>query len=96
MGLVVGGTSITVDEAGNNATASGKDRVVPTSAYASGDIRTISNEQTHRVEQKMRSIVAQHLARTGGTIDFGEGYPAMAPNEESRALLKCSTKRTRS
>ena len=56
-------------------------------AYASGDIRTISNEQTARVEKKMEAIVAKHLAKTGATITFGEGYPAMAPTAQSRALL---------
>jgi glutamate carboxypeptidase len=88
VGLVVGGTSITVDDAGNNATAAGKDNIVPPAAYASGDIRTLTNEQTDRVETKMRDIVAAHLARTGATIEFGEGYPAMAPTDESRAVLK--------
>ncbi|MGC2612430.1 MAG: hypothetical protein WA354_00255, partial [Terracidiphilus sp.] len=31
--------------------------------------------------------VAQHLPRTTATITFGEGYPAMAPTAQSRALL---------
>lgn len=87
VGMVLGGSSFTVDEAGNNGTATGKDNVISPSAYASGDIRTISNEQTERVEKKMQAIVAQHLARTGASIDFGEGYPAMAPTAQSRALL---------
>ncbi len=88
VGMVAGGTRIDVDAAGNNATATGKDNVIPPVAYASGDIRTISNEQTERVERKMEAIVAEHLAKTGAAIDFGEGYPAMAPTEASRALLK--------
>lgn len=87
VGMVLGGTAITVDEAGNNGTATGKDNVIAPAAYASGDIRTISNEQTERVEKKMRAIVAEHLAKTGATIEFGEGYPAMAPTAENRALL---------
>jgi glutamate carboxypeptidase len=88
VGMVVGGTSVHVDEAGNNATATGKDNVIAPAAYASGDIRTISNEQTERAEKKMEAIVGEHLAKTGATISFGEGYPAMAPTAESRALLK--------
>lgn len=87
IGMVVGGSSIHVDDAGNNATATGKDNVIAPSAYASGDIRTLSNEQTARVEKKMQAIVAHHLPHTGATISFGEGYPAMAPTAESRALL---------
>jgi glutamate carboxypeptidase len=87
LGMVLGGTSLTIDDAGNNGTVTGKDNVIAPTAYASGDIRTISNEQTERVEKKMQAIVAQHLAKTGATISFGEGYPAMAPSAQSRALL---------
>lgn len=87
VGMVLGGTSIHVDDAGNNGTAAGKDNVIPPAAYASGDIRTLSNEQTERIEKKMQAIVAQHLPKTTAAIDFGEGYPAMAPTAESRALL---------
>ncbi|MGA2730168.1 MAG: M20/M25/M40 family metallo-hydrolase [Terracidiphilus sp.] len=87
VGMVLGGTSISVDATGDNGTAAGKDNVIAPSAYASGDIRTLSNEQTERVEKKMQAIVAQHLAKTGASIDFGEGYPAMAPTAQSRALL---------
>jgi glutamate carboxypeptidase len=87
VGMVLGGTAITVDEAGNNGTATGKDNVIAPTAYASGDIRTLSNEQTDRIEKKMQAIVAQHLPKTSATIDFGEGYPAMAPTPQSRAVL---------
>lgn len=87
IGLVLGGTSVTVDKDGISGAAEGKDNVIPPKAYASGDIRTISNEQTDRVEKRMQRIVAQHLPRTSATISFGEGYPAMAPTAESRALL---------
>jgi glutamate carboxypeptidase len=87
IGMIVGGSSIHVDDAGNNATATGKDNVIPPVAYASGDIRTISNQQTARVEKKMQEIVAHHLPGTTARISFGEGYPAMSPTEQSRALL---------
>jgi glutamate carboxypeptidase len=87
IGMIVGGTAVHVDEAGNNATAMGKDNVIAPVAYASGDIRTISNQQTERVEKKMQEIVAHHLPKTTATIAFGEGYPAMPPTAQSRALL---------
>lgn len=87
VGLIAGGSSVNVDDTGNDASAAGKDNVVPPQAYASGDIRTLSNEQTDRVEAKMQSIVAQHLPKTGATLAFGEGYPAMAPTAQSRAVL---------
>ena len=87
VGMIVGGTSVHVDEAGNNGIVTGKDNIVPPNAYASGDIRTISNLQTARVEKKMQDIVAHHLPKATATITFGEGYPAMAPTAQSRALL---------
>lgn len=88
VGIIGGGTSLQVDEAGNNATITGKDNIIAPTAYASGDIRTISNQQTARVEKKMQEIVAHHLPKTTATITFGEGYPAMAPTAQSRALLR--------
>ena len=87
VGMVLGGSALSVDDAGNNGTATGKDNVIPPTACASGDIRTLSNEQTDRVEKKMQAIAAEHLAKTGATITFGEGYPAMAPTAKNRALL---------
>jgi glutamate carboxypeptidase len=87
VGMVAGGVAVHIDEAGNNATVAGKDNVVPPAAYASGDIRTISNEQTARMEKKMQAIVAKHLPKTGANISFGQGYPAMPPTAQSRALL---------
>jgi glutamate carboxypeptidase len=87
VGMAVGGTSVHIDDSGNNATATGKDNVIPPAAYASGDIRTLSNQQTARVEKKMQEIVANHLPLTSATITFGEAYPAMAPTAASRALL---------
>jgi glutamate carboxypeptidase len=88
VGLVLGGSTVEVDANNISGSATGKDNVIAPVAYASGDIRTISNEQTERVEQKMQAIVAQHLSKTNATIEFGEGYPAMAPTEDSRALLR--------
>ena len=87
IGMVAGGTAVHIDEAGNNAAVTSKDNVVPPVAYASGDIRTISNEQTARVEKKMQEIVARHLPKTSANITFGQGYPAMPPTAQNRALL---------
>ncbi len=88
VGMVLGGTDVNVDKDGISGSATGKGNVIPPKAFASGDIRTISNEQSDRVEKKMEAIVARHLAKTNATIKFGEGYPAMAPTAESRALLR--------
>ena len=87
VGLVLGGTTVNVDKDEIAGSAAGKANVIPPVAFATGDIRTISNEQSDRVEKKMEAIVAQHLPKTTATIKFGEGYPAMAPTAGSRALL---------
>ena len=87
VGMVLSGTSVAVNNETSSGTATGKDNIVPPVAYASGDIRTLSNAQTERVEKKMQEIVSHHLALTNATIDFGEGYPAMAPTAQSRAVL---------
>jgi glutamate carboxypeptidase len=88
VGMVLGGTTVSIDPEAISGSATGKDNVISPTAYASGDIRTISNEQTDRIETKMKTIVSQHLPKTNATIEFGEGYPAMAPTEDSRALLR--------
>jgi glutamate carboxypeptidase len=88
VGLVLGGATAKLDAQGLGGTATGKSNVIPPAAVALGDLRTLSNEQTERVEAKMRSIVADHLAKAGATIEFLEGYPAMAETQGSRALVK--------
>ena len=88
VGLVLGGATAQLNEKGTGGEATGKSNVVPPAAIALGDIRTLDNDQTERVKAKMQAIVRDHLPRTGATISFEEGYPAMAPTEASRALLK--------
>jgi glutamate carboxypeptidase len=87
-GLILGGATAeqNVDATGGSAT--GKANVIAASAFASGDIRTLNNEQTLRVEAKMREIVSAHLPRTDAKISFDEGYPAMAATPAGRELLR--------
>jgi glutamate carboxypeptidase len=88
VGLVLGGATATMNASGTGGEATGKVNVVPPAALALGDMRTLDNEQTARVQAKMRAIVADHLAKTGAMITFEEGYPAMAPTEGGHALVK--------
>lgn len=87
VGLVTGGSTAKMNDAGTEGQAVGKTNVISPVAIAVGDLRTVSNEQTERVEAKMRAIVADHLAKTGATITFEEYYPAMAETDGSRALV---------
>jgi glutamate carboxypeptidase len=88
VGLVLGGATATMNANGTGGEATGKSNVVPPAALALGDMRTLDNEQTTRAEAKMRAIVVDHLPKTGATITFGEGYPAMATTEAGHALVK--------
>lgn len=85
--LFAGGTAAEIDELGTHASVSGKDNIIAAQAFAAGDIRTLSDEQTARVKQKMEAIVARHLDKTDAHITFEEGYPAMAPTPASQALF---------
>jgi glutamate carboxypeptidase len=86
-GLVLGGATAQVNAENTGGSASGKPNVVAPAAIAGGDLRTLNDEQTARVEAKMRAIVAAHLPRTGATITFDESYPAMARTEAGEKLL---------
>lgn len=87
VGLLLGGASAALNADGSGGVASGKSNVIPAQAIATGDLRTLSNAQTERLMARMRAIVAEHLPGTGATLDFDEGYPAMAPTDGNRALL---------
>jgi glutamate carboxypeptidase len=85
--FVVGGSTATLDPSQTSGQFTGKSNVIPPIAYASGDIRTISDEQTKRVEAKMTQIVAKHLPKTDASLEFEDGYPAMPATPGNRALL---------
>lgn len=87
VGLILGGATAEVNADSTGGTATGKANVVAPTAIASGDLRTLNDEQTARVQEKMRAIVAQHLPKTGATITFDESYPAMARTPAGEKLL---------
>lgn len=87
VGIVVGGATSKLAEGANVAAATGKNNVIPATAVATGDLRTLSNAQTARVAAKMRAIAAQNLAGAKSTITFKDEYPAMAPTDGNRKVL---------
>lgn len=87
VGLVLGGATATMNAEATGGTATGKDNIVAPTAIADGDIRTLSDEQSARTEDKMRAIVAAHLPKTGATITFDSAYPAMARTPAGIELL---------
>ncbi|QGP78717.1 M20/M25/M40 family metallo-hydrolase [Sphingobium sp. CAP-1] len=88
VGLIGGGQSADVDKDGVRIAVTGKTNIIPPVAVAKGDFRTLSEEQTKRVQAKMQAIVdSGHLTGTGASITFDLGYPSMAPTQGNRALL---------
>jgi glutamate carboxypeptidase len=87
VGLILGGATAQMNADSTGGSATGKANVVAPAAIAAGDLRTLNDEQTARVEAKMRAIVAAHLPRTGANIAFDESYPAMARTAAGEKLL---------
>ena len=88
VGLIAGGTEAGLDKDGSRATASGKSNIIPGTAFAKGDFRTLSEQQSIRVRARMQAIVAEHAPLTSATISFDpSAYPAMAPTQGNLALL---------
>jgi glutamate carboxypeptidase len=88
VGLITGGQEAALDADAIRAAAKGKTNIIPGTAIARGDFRTLSDEQTQRVKAKMAAIVADHAPQTSAQISFDPGgYPAMAPTKGNLALL---------
>jgi len=86
-GRIMGGTTVNHDAANNSGTTFGKNNVVAESTIVTGDIRAISPEQLQRVQQTMQALISENLPYTSATINFGDGYPPMAPTDGNRHLL---------
>jgi glutamate carboxypeptidase len=87
VGVVLGGTTVDYSPKENTGTAAGKTNVIPGTAVASGDIRTITDEQLQRTRDKMRQIVAEHLPGAAAEIRFEDGYPSMPATAGNQRLL---------
>jgi glutamate carboxypeptidase len=84
VGLILAGATAGMNGTETAGSATGKSNIIPPVALAKGDLRTLSNEQTARLQQRMRDIVAESLPGARAELAFEEGYPAMAPTEGSR------------
>lgn len=87
VGVIGGGTPATIDKDGVRIEASGKTNVVPATAIARGDLRSLTPEQDAAARTKMQAVVAKHLPGTTATLDFQDNTPPMAPTAGNRALL---------
>jgi len=86
-GLVVGGSSVTVQGEGTRGTAAGKTNVVAGEAIATGDLRAISPEQLQSAKRAMTEIAAAHLPQASSALTFDDSYPPMAPTAGNARLL---------
>jgi glutamate carboxypeptidase len=87
IGLLAGGERVDIDGERVRATVNGKSNIIPPTAFAVGEFRSLSPEQTARVRAKMEAIVARNSPLTGAKIVFNDPYPPMAPTEGNRAIL---------
>jgi len=87
VGFMAGGTPAQLGEDNLSAITRGKTNIIPDSAVARGDLRTISQEQTERIAAAMQAIVDDNLPGTDAEIAFNFRYPPMSPTDANRALL---------
>jgi glutamate carboxypeptidase len=87
VGVLVGGAEARYDAGEGRGVASGKTNIIPERVIATGDIRTISDEQLQRARERMRHIVERGLPGTSARIEFIEGYPSMYPTDANYELL---------
>jgi len=85
-GTIQGGTIVDYDEQQTRGSTFGKTNIVPRKVIVHGGMRTISQDQTERTQERMRAIVGNNLPQTSATITFLDGYPPMAPTAGNRRL----------
>src|SRR5579859_58736 len=76
-GLIVGGSSVTLDPQDARAEALGKTNIISPTAHVTGDLRFLTEAQKEAAREKMRTIVANSLPGTHATIRFSDILPAM-------------------
>jgi glutamate carboxypeptidase len=86
--LILGGTTLDIDEVLSKGSASGKTNVIAARAVAIGDLRTLSKEQLQRARETMKAVAAEGpLGQTEATLTFEDGYPSLPPTEGNAKLL---------
>ena len=85
--VILGGTTVTFDEASKGGTALGKTNVIPREVRVTGDLRFLSSEQYDAARAKMMAIVAENLPLTSAEISFEQEYPSMAPSDANLRVL---------
>lgn len=84
--VILAGTSTEFDDLEFRGSASGKVNIVADNAFAAGDIRYSTPEQSEWAKQEFRSALGGSLMHTSATVEFHEFYPAMVPTAGNLAL----------
>ena len=87
VGLLAGGTSVTLDTSGTRMTAEGKGNIIAPTFRASGDLRFLRESQKDSARAVMRAIVARALPGATPTITFRDSYPAMPSSDAGMRLV---------
>ena len=85
--VILGGTTVTYDEASKGGSALGKTNVIPREVRVTGDLRFLSSAQFDAAREKMTAIVAENLPETSAAISFEKEYPSMAPTDANLRVL---------
>jgi len=86
--LVLGGTTMDIDDVLSKGSASGKTNVIAERATAIGDLRTLSKAQLQQARETMKAVVAAApLAHTKATLTFQDGYPSLPPTDGNARVL---------
>ncbi len=86
--LVLGGTAAEMDDVLAKGSASGKTNVIAASAFAMGDLRTLSKEQLQKARDAMQAVVAESpLGQTEAVLTFEDGYPSLPPTAGNEKML---------
>jgi len=86
--LILGGTTVDLDEVLARGAATGKTNVIAERAFALGDLRTLSKPQLEHARNVMKSVMVEApLAHAEAALTFADGYPSLPPTEGNAKLL---------
>ena len=88
VGVILGGTEVTLDDLLSKGTAFGKNNVIANTAVVKGDLRYLTTEQRDRVHARMKEIVGNSLRGSSARITFFDAYPPMSPTAGNLRLLE--------
>lgn len=86
-GLFVGGTDASTNKPGTTGRASGKSNKIAAVVKIGGDLRFLTEQEKAQARAAMKKIAAQALPHAKVALTFSDGYPAMPPSKQNRALF---------